>query len=193
MKRLILAAMVALALPAATPRAWAEHGRITPRFREHYDLSLLKTPAGDTTYGGLSSSVNLHYEVPMEWSFGLVFNPVLPGRDDQLGDVNAALPAKVRIWRYGVEYQRFLWTQDKRGVFARLGAAFEVLDIKGVPNRYGGSYYIGLGWEQRIGGVGIAPEVAFRHSVFENDIQALAFTPSLALRLYFINEWLEGL
>lgn len=188
----VLALLAFLTLLA--PSAHAAEGRFTPRFREHYDLTQLRTAAGNTTYGGLSSSVNLFYEKPLEWSLGLVFNPVVAGRDKQLGTANLALPSKIRIWHYGIEYQRFVLAEpEKYGLFARVGASFDVFDVKYATTRYGGSYYLGLGWEQRIGGVGIAPEVAFRHMVFEKDIQALAFTPSLALRLYFINEWLEGL
>lgn len=36
------------------------------------------------------------------------------------------------------------------------------------------------------------PDVGFRHSILQQDTRILTFSPSIAVSLHFISDWLEG-
>ena len=165
----------------------ADAGNLRVRAREHFEwLSIKYGSVGDTErYFGLTNTINLWYEDPFLYAFGLAFGPVIGSAKSQ-DSAPVGTATKIRLWNIGFEGKYFFWP-DKHGLFGRLGLTANILDTRGSLGKLlGGGYYLGLGWETQIWKLGIAPELAFRHVILEQSSQVFAFTPSLGVHFYVL-------
>jgi len=197
----LAAGLIGASLLASADAARAGGPRI--RLREHFDVSRIHwgEPGVTQTYYGATNTVNLWWEETGRWAFGLAFNPVLSGGYNTVGAEDPAVDVHVRMLQFGLEgkwhflHERF---EDRRsGPFARGGVyANQLLSIQEGRggNRWGGAWYVALGWEIPLFGerIGVQPDVGFRHAILEQDTQVLTFSPSIAVSLYFVSDWLEG-
>lgn len=165
----------------------AEAGKFRIRAREHFEwISIKYGPTNNTaSYFGLSNTFNLWYEEPFRYAIGFAFGPVLGSAKSQ-GTTPAGTPSKIRLWNFGFEGKYFFWP-EKLGLFGRAGLTANLLDTRGsLGNLWGGGYYLGLGWETKVWKLGIAPELAFRHVILEQNSRVLAFTPSIGVHFYVL-------
>ena len=163
----------------------AEAGNVRLRAREHFEwLSVKYGPARDTErYFGLTNTINVWYEEPFQYAFGLAVGPVI-GSADSRNSPPIGTGSKIRLWNIGLEGKAFFFPEEN-GFFGRIGFTANILDTGGtLGNLLGGGYY--LGWETRIGKLGVAPELAFRHVLLEQNSQVFAFTPSIGLHFYVL-------
>jgi len=180
----ILTLLLITSTPFVLPLG-GESGRLRLRAREHFEwLSIRYDPLNQTQhYFGLTNTLNAWYEKPFHYSFGFSFGPMLGSAKDQ-GTAPQEVDSKIRLWNMGFEGKYFFFPQ-KNGFFGRAGLTGNILDTRGslgtIP---GAGYYLGLGWEFKLGKVGIAPEVAFRHVFLERRSRIFAFTPSLGIHFY---------
>ena len=164
-----------------------EAGQFRIRAREHFEwLSITYGPANDTeSYFGLTNTFNLWYEEPFRYAIGFAFGPVLGSAKSQ-GTPITGTSSKIRLWNLGLEGKYFFWP-ERLGLFGRAGLTANLLDTRGSLGKlWGGGYYLGLGWEARVLKLGIAPELAFRHVILEQNSRVLAFTPSIGLHFYVL-------
>jgi len=159
-------------------------GEVKVRAREHIDFHNVDINGGDSTsYSGLSNTINIWWEKPGVYSVGLAFNPIFgsakPDDDasDQLGD-------KIKLITLGIEgkyYHRYV----SKNLFSRIGVGGTRLDSNGEIGDVDGYHaYMGIGWEFDIKGVGLALEMAFRHSGLEQNIVVNSVTPSIGVHFY---------
>ncbi len=165
----------------------AEAGNFRIRLREHFEwLSVRYEPLRQTVnYFGLTNTANIWYEEPFQYAYGLAFGPVLGSAKAQ-GSSPPTVDSKIRLWNIGVEGKYFFFPK-MNSFFGRLGVTGNVLDTRGSDGAIkGGGYYLGLGWESKIGRIGLAPEVAFRHVLLEKGSRVFAFTPSVGVHFYVL-------
>ena len=171
------------------PENHSMEGKLRVRLREHFEwISVQYGQTGETAkYYGISNTLNAFYEKPFKYSYGLSFSPVLGSAQIQ-GGVPIQTNEKIKLWSMGVEGKYFFFP-ERYGFFGRLGITGNILDTRGALGTLAGAgYYGGLGWEFKIWKLGIAPEVAIRHVILEKNSRALAFTPSIGIHFYVLNE-----
>jgi hypothetical protein len=167
-----------------------EAGHFRVRLREHFDFSSVRYgPQNDEAhYFGATNTVNLWYEEPFRWAFGLALNPVLGSwKTDQTAP--SGTDPKVRLWNAGVEGKYFFFPgrSNLSGFFGRLGLTANWLDTRGSEGTLaGGGYYVGAGWEFKVWKLGLAPEAAFRHVFLERSGSIASFTPSIGVHFYVL-------
>jgi hypothetical protein len=174
------------------------HGMLAIRFREHFDVSQIRWGDAGVNQGyfGATNTVNLWWEVPGRYAFGLAFMPVLTDGYGAIGQGSLLVDDRVTLWNFGLEGKWHLPRWGGFGPYLRggvYGSRLVVSDFYG-GDRWGGSYYAAFGgevpvWDRRIG---IAVDLGFRHTILERDTQILSFSPSVAVALYFVTEWLSG-
>jgi len=162
----------------------ATAGDIKVRAREHFDFHNINFDGdSDTSYRGLSNTINVWWEKPRIYSIGLAFNPVI-GSANARGDYDARLSNKIKLITVGMEgkyYHRYITPN----LFSRFGAGYTRLDTNGPAGNADGYHaYIGAGWEFDVKGVGIALEMAFRQSRLEQGIVVNSVTPSIGVHFY---------
>lgn len=159
-------------------------GEIKVRAREHIDFHNVDFHGGDNkSYSGLSNTINIWWEKPRIYSVGLAFNPIFGSAKsdedagDQLGD-------KIKLITLGIEgkyYHRYV----TNNLFSRIGLGGTRLDSSGETGDVNGYHaYIGIGWEFDIKGVGVALEMALRHSRLAQNIVVNSVTPSIGVHFY---------
>jgi hypothetical protein len=172
------------------------------RLREHFEYSRIVW--GDVgisrDYFGATNTANLWWEVPGHWAAGLAFNPVLSSGYGQFGEEDFLVDDRAKLLMFGVEGKwHFLRTTGDgsfAGVFARVGmfAGMLLVGDRFGGDRWGGGYYLSVGWEFELfgGAIAIAPDLGIRHTILERDTQILSFTPSISLSFYGVTDWLFG-
>lgn len=131
------------------------------RARENYERIRVEPAdgAGAAVYQGFSNTFNVWYEEPFSWSLGLALGPILARfRSD---DHPARSGDEIRMLNYGFEVKFFPLAPS--GLFLRGGGFRHFIDYQGpAGHQQGNGLYAGSGYEFRVGGLGIAPELAGR-------------------------------
>jgi len=159
-------------------------GEIKARAREHIDFHRISfSDGGNNSYSGLSNTINIWWEKPRIYSVGLAFNPIL-GSAMADSEPDIRLSDEVKLITLGMEgkyYHRYVTNK----LFSRLGLGATRLDTNSnIDNVDGYHAYIGAGWEFDVKGVGIALEMAFRHSRLAQNIVVNSITPSVGVHFY---------
>ncbi len=160
------------------------------RAREHFEFNSIHYGSAkpDQNYFGLADTVNLWYEKPFEWAFGLGAG-ILPGSPLNRQPAPPGVGGKPDVWHAGFEFKYFLGQLlgvRMPGLFGRLGATANILDTNGPRGTIlGGGYYVGAGYEFLIWKIGLAPEVAFRHVIYQEHVREYSFTPSFGVHFYW--------
>ncbi len=160
-------------------------GGLRVRIREHFDWYRVKYPSQTSrvSYFGMSNTLNVWYEEPFDYAFGLALMPIL-GSAKATNGVVSGTNEKIRLWNLGVELKYFLQPEVLK-IFVRAGLGVNFLDTRAELGTFvGASYYLGLGYEFQIWKLGISPEVALRHVLLEQGANVLLFTPSLGIHFY---------
>ena len=187
LRAVIFLVMLVVLLPCLPEGAKAGNFRL--RAREHFEwMSIRYGTASETeSYFGLTNTLNAWYEEPFRYAVGLAFGPML-GSAKAHETAPAGTDSKIRLWNIGLEGKYFFFP-ERYGLFGRAGLTANLLDTRGsLGTLVGGGYYLGLGWEHRFWKIGVAPEVAFRHVLLEEDSRVFAFTPSLGLHFYVLSK-----
>jgi hypothetical protein len=184
---LSLAAVLAVSV---TARGEAEDvrtdGGFRARARQHFEWMTIDYGDADASYLGLSNTINVWWEKPFDWSFGLAFGPIL-GSADRRSSTTPGLPETLTLWHLGFEGKYF--PLKKLGLFGRAGLFLSVLDPSVGSDVYAGAaYYAGFGWEFQVWKIGIAPELAIRHAWLEGGRSAFVVTPSIGLHFYLFGD-----
>ncbi len=160
-------------------------GSIRLRAREHFEISTVRYGGlnDSENYSGTTNTLNVWYEEPFRYAFGFAGGPMLgSARTDHPAPLGT--DAQIRLWHFGVEGKYFVFPA-KNGFFGRAGLSGLALDTRGSEGTlWGAGVYAGLGWEFKIGKVGIAPELAVRQGWLERSSQIFSFTPSIGLHFY---------
>jgi len=154
------------------------------RAREHLDShKIVFNDGSDVTYQGLSNTLNLWWEEPRFYSIGLAFNPLLGSAKVTSGQ-NVELGNEIKLITLGLE-GKYYHRNISANLFSRLGVGYARLDGSGSGGDLEGYHaYLGAGWEFDVKGVGIALELAFRHSRLEQDVVVNSLTPSFGVHFY---------
>jgi len=112
--------------PAAAPAVPPERpGMITLRFREHFDVSQIRWGEVGVNQGyyGATNTMNLWWEKPGRYAFGLAFMPVLTDGYGAIGQGSLRVDDRVKLWNFGLEGK---WHPRRRwelfGPYVRGGA-----------------------------------------------------------------------
>lgn len=157
------------------------------RAREHYEIHNIELNTNRTAeYRGLSNTINIWYEEPLEWAFGLAGGPVLGSAKKQQDTLLTELGDTVQLYTVGLELKYFHF-KSLPGFFSRLGLSWNQLNSKGtIKHSPGWGFYTGLGWEFPLKYFSIVPEIAMRNTYLENHILIMSFTPSIAFHFHNI-------
>ncbi len=170
-------------LPLAQGFEW---NQIRIRAREHFETHSYKLgrTGQKESYKGLTNTINIWYERPFEYSFGLALGPVIGGaRSDGPSEASPHLGGEIQLAVAGLEAKYFP-VRNWKG-FLRGGVSWNSLRTNGTYGRLNGyGYYGGVGWEIPIKWVSVAPEIAFRRVHLAQDVTGDIFTPSIGLHFY---------
>lgn len=112
------------------------------------------------TYEGFTNTINGWYEEPFRYSLGFAGSPLFARLKSSAPLSGAA--DEIRLVHLGAEGKLFPAPEVLTG-FLRLGAYQTTFNSRGeVGDPTGLSYLVGLGYEFRVYGVGIAPEASWR-------------------------------
>jgi len=179
-----IVASVASFGPEARASSLASEPKWRIRAREHYEWIELKTgDAGPLHYAGLSNTIDLGYERPMQWFVAAAISPIL-ATFGQRGENPPSAAERIRLTHLGAEGKLFPWTETP-WLFTRLGIfAVELKPLAGtaVTSR-GASAYGGVGYEVLLGGIGLAFEFGVRRGEVPGTTLS-SITPSLGVHFY---------
>ncbi|VAW89892.1 hypothetical protein MNBD_GAMMA18-2305 [hydrothermal vent metagenome] len=159
-------------------------GDIKVRAREHFDFhNVSLNNSDDTSYRGLSNTINVWWEKPRIYSIGLAFNPII-GSASANGDYDARISNKIKLITLGME-GKYYHRDIAPSLFSRLGLGYSRLNTNGSIGDIDGYHvYVGAGWEFDVKGIGIALEMAFRQSRLEQGGIVNSITPSIGVHFY---------
>ncbi len=164
----------------------AEEGRVRVRAREHYEQLRIKgfEPNVEARYAGLTNSINIWYEVPFHYSIGLTGSPLfaslpLVGKEAPTGTGD-----RMKLIHLGLETKYFP-LPECASAFGRLGIYESTLQTNGTRGVIRGqSILLGLGYEWNLGGIGLAPEMAWRFVELDQGLSARGTAPAIGLHFY---------
>ena len=155
---------------------------IKMRAREHVTYHEIHSSSQIQIYKGLTNTINIWWEEPYEYSFGISFMPVLAGLrsakdSNTFGD-------KVTHQNIGLEY-KFYPKIISDWLFLRPGLGYSMLETNGHNTKdYHGKFaYLGVGVEIPYDRLGMAIEMAARYSDYD-DIYMKSITPSIGFHFY---------
>lgn len=160
------------------------------RAREHYETITLKglgQPSDNlsATFAGLSNTINIWYEKPFHYYFGLAGSPIfatLPIISAQ--DAALGVGRRIRLVHLGVEGKVFP-TSALSNTFLRLGVYHANLESNGTLGvRTGLSGLVALGYEWNLAGIGLAPEFAYRVGQLGQGLSFSGTAPAIGLHFY---------
>jgi len=157
--------------------------KIKMRAREHFEVHEVNTKAGMEMYRGLTNTINLWWEDPYNYSFGLAFTPVIASINEVKN--SSSFGEKITQQNIGVEYKFFLSSINK-SLFSRLGFGYSKLEADSGPRDeyYGQFSYFGFGYEIPMNKFGLALEVAYRYADYNDDLYIKTITPSIGFHFY---------
>jgi hypothetical protein len=163
--------------------AAAEDGRFRLRAREHYEKVRFEGKGGENAnYEGFTNSINGWYEEPLHYSIGFVGSPIfakLRNKDPMVG-----FAEEVQLVHLGIEAKGFLKPKLVPG-FLRLGFYQATLTSYGDAGRLDGrSFLWGLGYEFKMFGVGLAPEMSWRHGSLDDGFTFSGTAPCIGVHFY---------
>jgi len=152
------------------------------RAREHYEILKIKTNTSEDEYKGFNNTINVWWEEPYHYSFGLSFSPVISTLKEK--DPNSTFGRKIQTINAGLELKYFPKIL-LRNLYLRPGLTYTILrPDNAISNRNGYSAYLGLGYEFKFNRFGLAIEAAYRHSELDTDTQIQTITPSVGFHFY---------
>ncbi len=154
------------------------------RAREHFESNTVKgIQSQDNKYKGLTNTLNIWHEIPLDYSIGLAISPILKGPDYKGGE-GTELGKRMHLFHYNIEFKHYLNSKTPY-YFYRLGAGRSILKSEGAIKRvWGNNIYAGLGIEFKFSVFGLALEYAVRKSYFADDISVTTQTPSIGFHFY---------
>lgn len=165
------------------PSAYASD--IHLRAREHYEKVEVKNlgSTGLSHYEAFTNTLDLWYEVPFRYSFGLAGGPLLATLP-LVGHHTDDRPKRIRLLSYGAEAKVFPVPDLFQG-FVRGGEFYTSLATRErLGNYYGTSTLIGLGYEWNWKGTGVAPEIDWRFGKLSKDVSFYSLGPAIGLHFY---------
>lgn len=159
------------------------YSSIKVRAREHYELHSIQEGGETSVYRGFSNTMNIWYEKPYDYSFGLAISPIL-GSSKAAGTDDEPYGSRLTLVNIGLEYKVFphkLLAQT----YTRFGAGYsQMLTEQGPDNSTGFNLYSALGYELPLKDFGLALELGYRYTKLSNDISINSFLPSIGLHFY---------
>lgn len=154
------------------------------RAREHYEVHELHTSNSLEVYSGLTNTINIWFEKPYDTYFGLSFSPILAGINAT--EENALYGDKITQQNIGFEFKKFPKTLFPSNYYYRFGLGYSKLETTSgdIENFYGHYTYLGLGKEIPFKNFGLALEVAYRYSNYNNGLFVKTITPSIGFHFY---------
>lgn len=156
------------------------------RAREHYETMALSgiSPTKTARYFGFSNTINIWYEKPFHYAFGLAGSPLFATLELQGPDQPQATGKRIRLVHLGLEGKLFVWPESW-GAFTRLGLYHAQLQSGGSLGTINGkSYLLGIGYEWNLAGIGIAPELAWRQGLLKGDVHFIGQAPAIGVHFY---------
>lgn len=152
------------------------------RAREHVESNTISYSGGETTYKGLTNTINLWWEKPYDISMGFSVSPIIAGiRAD---DYTKPFGDEVTIVNYGFELKYFGLKKLLPQVYVRPGLTYSELTPDNGVTSSGHAVYLGIGYEYPFEKFGLALEYAHRHSILSDGITINASTPSIGFHFY---------
>lgn len=151
------------------------------RAREHFETHKFSSASIDTTYRGLSNTINLWWEKPYDISYGFSVSPILSGIRNK--EVSAPFGEEIILVNYGFEMKYFLKSLLSQ-LYVRPGITYAELSGDQTFTKSGHSLYLGLGYEYPFERFGLAFEVAHRYTELTEGITVNSFTPSIGFHFY---------
>ena len=152
------------------------------RAREHFDTHKIDINGTETTYKGLSNTINLWWEMPYELYYGFYFNPVFASAEED--EANSPLGEEVDYFHVGFEAKYFIH-KVVQNVYVRPGVGYSILKPdNAVDDAKGYNLYLGVGYEYPFENFGLALEMAYRYADLSDDVTVGSLTPSIGFHFY---------
>ncbi len=155
-------------------------GNFKIRAREHYEIHDVTYKGGESSFRGLSNTINAWWEVPYKYSFGLALSPVFSNLSS---NESSPYGQEISLLTIGLEAKYFPEFIDLN-FFTRSGVGYAHLEGETEIQNDGIAFYVGLGYEFEFKKFGLALEVAYRHVELNHDVQDGVFTPSIGFHFY---------
>ena len=156
------------------------------RAREHYESVLINgfSPGSHARYAGFTNTLNLWYEKPFHWQLGFAGSPLLATLPITHGQAPLQTGNRIRLVHLGTEGKLFPFAEDF-GMFMRCGLYRSELQSNGPFGKaLGSSGLLGIGYEWKINGLGLAPEVSWRQGWLARDLNFTGTAPAIGLHFY---------
>lgn len=152
------------------------------RAREHFETHKISAPGVDTTYKGLSNTLNFWWENPYDIYYGFSVSPVLASLKSQ--DSTNPMGEKVDFINVGFELKYF-FKDILSQVFVRPGVTYSHLKPKNhISSKSGYALYLGIGYEYPFDMFGLAVEYGYRYAELSDDYKVESVTPSIGFHFY---------
>ena len=157
------------------------YASIKVRAREHIEVHTVDRNEQKAVYRGLSNTINIWYEKPYEYSFGLAFGPLLGSAKALDSEI---FGSEFTLYSINFEYKVFP-SRLLMNTYTRLGLGYSQFRPENdLGIQEGANFYTGLGYEFAFDSFGLALELAYRHTELSAGISVDSFTPSLGLHFY---------
>ncbi len=151
------------------------------RAREHYESLAVARDGRSARFSGFTNTIVLNYEVPFRYAFGFAGSPLFATlrRDGPL----PGFGERIRLVHLGVGGK--LFPVDDVAAFVRAEAFTSTLNPRGEAGiQRGESALGGLGYEFDFGGIGLAPELAWRRGLLGDGTRFSGSAPAVGLHFY---------
>lgn len=153
------------------------------RAREHYEIHKIKNKIVNEEYRGFTNTINLFYEKPYQYSFGISYSPVFANfRSKHSGQF---FGSKIEQQNIGFELKYFM-TETIPHLFTRLGMGRTEFKGLGSFNKTvdGGFSFVALGYEIPFDMLGLAVEYGFRKASYDDSIDIDTKSISIGFHFY---------
>ena len=152
------------------------------RAREHVETHKIDINGAETTYKGLSNTINLWWEMPYELYYGFYISPVFSSLEED--ESGSPLGEEIHLFSAGFAGKYFVHKLIQN-TYLRLEIGYsELRPDNSVDDATGVSYLIGYGYEFPLEMFGLALEAAYRYSDLSDNTTVKSFTPSIGFHFY---------
>ncbi len=152
------------------------------RAREHMEWHHVKNEGSRAKFKGLSNTINIWYERPYDFSFGLALSPLIIS-GIRANDTSTPYGEKIQLFNIGLEGKLFpkLLLDN---IFVRSGIGHTLFRPDLGENLTGVNLYLGIGYEIPFKTFGLALEFAYRRAFLEEGTRVTVVTPSIGFHFY---------
>lgn len=153
------------------------------RAREHYEVHKIQRNNTSEEYRGFTNTINLFFEKPYQYSFGLSFSPVFANFGSKMP--GQFFGSEIEQQNIGFELKYFI-TESLPSLFLRLGVGKSEFEAQGSFNKTvdGDFSFAAIGYEIPFDMLGVAIEYGFRKARYDYSIDIDSKSISIGFHFY---------